>query len=271
MVLRLLTYNIHKAIGTDRRYRPERVAEILHQSGADILCLQEVDFSVPRSHHDDLAHRLAEALGFHCSLGLNVFLKRGAYGNAILSKYPIVHTENLNITWGIKKARGCLMSRIETPAGDVAVLNMHLGLAGFERIRQVRMILESSFLQTVQSLPTVIVGDTNDRAEKVDRLFNRKGYIDTSSVRVKPAVAKKTVQLPDWRKLKNIKDIKEIRSLGIPVDLQTFPSYSPFPLIRIDKVFVNNRFEIRAHEVIRNGHTRIASDHLPVQVDLHVL
>jgi endonuclease/exonuclease/phosphatase family metal-dependent hydrolase len=246
------------------------VAEILRSSEADILCLQEVDFKVPRSHHDDLAHRLAEALGFHCSLGLNVFLKHGAYGNAILSRYPIVHTENLNITWGIKKARGCLMSRVETPYGDIAVLNMHLGLAGFERLRQVRMILQSSFLSTVQQLPTVIVGDTNDRAEKVDRIFHVRGFIDTSTIREKVKRSKRSVRLPDWRKLKNLRTVNEIRSLGIPVDLQTFPSYSPLPLIRIDKVFVNDRFEIRSHKVIRNGHTRVASDHLPVQVDLHV-
>jgi endonuclease/exonuclease/phosphatase family metal-dependent hydrolase len=271
MVLRLLTYNIHKAIGTDRRYCPDRIVEILLASDADIICLQEVDFKVPRSHHDDLAHRLAEALRYHCSLGLNVFLKHGAYGNATLSRHPILHTENLNITWGIKKARGCLMSRIQTPSGEVAVLNMHLGLAGFERIRQVRMILESAFLQTVQNLPVVIAGDTNDRADKVDRLFSSRGYVDTSTIRARPAAAKKSVQLPDWRKLRNISDIQEIRSLGIPVDLQTFPSYSPFPLIRIDKVFVNDRFKILAHKVIRNARTRIASDHLPVQVDLEVI
>lgn len=246
------------------------MAEVLHESGADIICLQEVDFSVPRSHNDDLAHRLGEALGFHCALGLNVFLKKGAYGNAILSRYPILHTENLNITWGIKKARGCLMSRIEIPGGEMAVLNMHLGLAGFERIRQVRMILESSFLQTVKDLPTVILGDTNDRADKVDRLFQRMGFTDTSMIRASMKAAKKAVPLPDWRKLKNIKDIKEIRSLGIPVDLQTFPSYAPFPIMRIDKVFVNNRFEIRSHQVLRNSLTRKASDHLPVVVDLQL-
>ena len=146
MEISVLTYNIHKAIGNDRSYQPGRIIEILEESGADILCLQEVDFQVPRSHNDDLARKLAEAMGMEYDLGLNVQLKKGAYGNATLSRYPIVHTENLNITWGIKKPRGCLMSRINTPAGEIAILNFHLGLAGFERISQIKMILEISFV-----------------------------------------------------------------------------------------------------------------------------
>ncbi|MBW7857486.1 MAG: endonuclease/exonuclease/phosphatase family protein [Leptonema sp. (in: Bacteria)] len=276
MKLRLLTYNIHKAIGTDRRYEPDRVVEILRQSEADILCLQEVDFRVPRSSYDDIAFSFAEALGFHYTLGLNVFLKRGAYGNAILSRYPILHSENLNITWSIKKPRGCLMSRIVTPAGELAVLNMHLGLAGFERLRQVRMILESQFVGRLGSLPAVFAGDTNDRTQKVDRMFSFMGFRDTSIIRrpekksAEKKSAKKTITLPDWKKLKQIGDLKELKSLGVVGDLQTFPSYTAIPLIRIDKMFVSNHFTIQNHLVLKNQKTKVASDHLPLIVDLEL-
>ena len=271
--MRLLTYNIHKAIGTDRRYEPDRVVEILRQSEADILCLQEVDFRVPRSSYDDIAFSFAEALGFHYSLGLNVFLKRGAYGNAILSRYPILNSENLNITWSIKKPRGCLMSRIITPAGELAVLNMHLGLAGFERLRQVRMILESSFVNRLGNVPAVFAGDTNDRTTKVDRMFSFMGFRDTSMIRRPQKVAKlkstkKAIVMPDWKKLKQIADLKELKSFGVVGDLQTFPSYTTIPLIRIDKVFVSNHFQIQNHQVVKNQTTKVASDHLPLIVDL---
>ena len=97
MEISVLTYNIHKAIGNDRSYQPGRIVEILRESSADILCLQEVDFQVPRSHNDDLARKLAEALEMEYDLGLNVQLKKGAYGNATLSRFPIVHTENLGM------------------------------------------------------------------------------------------------------------------------------------------------------------------------------
>lgn len=161
------------------------------------------------------------------------------------------------------------MSRIQTPGGEVAVMNMHLGLAGFERSWQVRKILRSAFFERVRGMPTVVLGDTNDRAEKVDRLFALVNYLDSSTIRTRPARGEKR-RLPDWKKLKDLKNVKEIRSLKFPVELQTFPSYAPFPLIRIDKVFVNDRFRVQSHDVIRNRATKVASDHLPVVVGLEL-
>ncbi|HBS07161.1 MAG TPA: endonuclease [Leptospiraceae bacterium] len=236
MEISVLTYNIHKAIGNDRSYQPGRIVEILRESSADILCLQEVDFQVPRSHNDDLARKLAEALEMEYDLGLNVQLKKGAYGNATLSRFPIVHTENLNITWGIKKPRGCLMSRINTPAGEIAILNFHLGLAGFERMSQIRMILESSFLEMVRHEPVIMLGDTNDRVSKLNPLLADGGFQDT------------------YRGNR----------------MHSFPSYTPNPLIRIDKVFLNSRVELIEHRVLLNKRTRVASDHLPVLVRLKI-
>ena len=236
MEISVLTYNIHKAIGNDRSYQPDRIIQILKDSSADILCLQEVDFQVPRSHQDDLARLLAEAMGMEYELGLNVQLKKGAYGNATLTRFPILHTENLNITWGIKKPRGCLMSRLETPAGEIAILNFHLGLAGFERSRQVKMILESSFLEMVRDLPTVLLGDTNDRTGRLNAALKEAGFVDSYTGN----------------------------------RMNSFPSYTPSPLIRIDKVFTNHFLEVTDHKVLRNPGTRVASDHLPVLVTLRI-
>lgn len=236
MEVSVLTYNIHKGIGNDRSYQPGRIVEILEEAGADIMCLQEVDFQAPRSNHHDLARLLADAMNMEYELGLNVQLKKGAYGNATLSRFPIVHTENLNITWGIKKPRGCLMSRIQTPEGEIAVLNFHLGLAGFERSWQMRMILESSFLAMVKDQPVIMLGDTNDRLHKLDSIVQSGGFRDTYSGK----------------------------------RMLSFPSYTPSPLIRIDKVFLNNRVELLEHRVLLNKRTRIASDHLPVLVKLRI-
>ena len=91
MHLRLVTYNIHKGIGGgDRRYRPERIIETLAHVQADIAFLQEVDEDVPRSRHDMQAELLAAELGFsHLAFQRNVTLKKGWYGNAILSRFPL--------------------------------------------------------------------------------------------------------------------------------------------------------------------------------------
>ena len=236
MEISVLTYNIHKAIGNDRSYQPDRIVDVLRDSGADILCLQEVDFQVPRSHNDDLARKLAEALEMEYELGLNVQLKKGAYGNATLSRFPILHTENLNITWGIKKPRGCLMSRIETDAGEIAILNFHLGLAGFERNWQMKMILESSFLEMVKKRPVIMLGDTNDRLAKLSPILKEAGFRDSYSGN----------------------------------RMHSFPSYTPSPLIRIDKVYLNSKVELLEHRVLLNKRTRVASDHLPVLVTLKI-
>ncbi len=272
-MLRILTYNIHKAIGNDRKYSLNRIIEILKKSQADIICLQEVDYLVPRSYNEDLALIIAENLHYHYELGLNVYLKKGAYGNAILSRFPITHSENLNITWGIKKRRGCLMTRIIVPESllfsdllyndfrsyflqkykkkvlktkEIAIINMHLGLANFERIWQVKQILNSAFLYLMDNFPIVLAGDTNDRSEKIDAIFEQKGFMDSSKVFSKY--------------LK-----KHKKSM-----FYTFPSYAPTPLIRIDKIFVNNFWKVHNHTVIKNEITKIASDHLPVYVDLQL-
>ena len=90
MRLRVLSYNIHRAIGVDRRFRPERVAEIIEYYNPDVAMLQEVDEGAPRSRELDLARELARALGFeHYAIGHNVRLRKGRYGNATLSRWPI--------------------------------------------------------------------------------------------------------------------------------------------------------------------------------------
>ena len=60
MDLRILSYNIHRAIGMDRRFRPERILKVLDHYDADIVLLQEVDVGVPRSRELNLARELAE-------------------------------------------------------------------------------------------------------------------------------------------------------------------------------------------------------------------
>ena len=81
MRLRLATYNIHRAIGVDRRFRPDRIVEILQDHDPDIVLLQEVDEGVPRSREINLARELAAELDMkHYALGHNVSLKKGWYG-----------------------------------------------------------------------------------------------------------------------------------------------------------------------------------------------
>ena len=91
MHIRVASYNIHRAIGVDRRFRLDRIMRILGQISADVVLLQEVDSGVPRSRELDLAQELARELRYpHYAVGLNVALRKGRYGNATLSLFPIL-------------------------------------------------------------------------------------------------------------------------------------------------------------------------------------
>ncbi|MEW6252656.1 MAG: endonuclease/exonuclease/phosphatase family protein, partial [Planctomycetota bacterium] len=119
MRLRVLTYNIHRAIGVDGRFRPERIGAILQRYQADVVLLQEVDCGAPRSRMLDLAAHLAERLRYdHHVVGHNVFLRIGRYGNATLSRFPIGRQRNIDLTLGASKGRGAQHTRIYVPAHD---------------------------------------------------------------------------------------------------------------------------------------------------------
>ena len=149
MRLRLLTYNIHRAIGMDRRFRPERILQILNHHSADIALLQEVDEGVPRSGELDMARELAEGAGYpHYAVGHNVRLYKGRYGNAVLSRYPIRRERNIDLTIEERKRRGCqhTLIRVDKPGAvprEIDLFNLHLGLSAQERARQVGMLYRS--------------------------------------------------------------------------------------------------------------------------------
>ena len=234
MEFTFLTYNIHKGIGNDRLYRLNRTIDVLKQSSADFITLQEVDHHVPRSRNEDTAKILAESLGMHYSIGLNVKLKKGAYGNATLSKYPIKKSRNMDLTWGIKKARGSLNTIIDTPSGEILIMNYHLGLAGVERIWQVKKLIHSAVHRHKENLPIIMLGDSNDRGHKINPIMKEHGFEDSCQL----------------------------------MKMNTYPSYAP--IWRLDKVFFNKFVDVKEHSTFKTGLTKVASDHLPVIVNLKI-
>ena len=114
MLFKVLSYNIHRAIGVDRRFQPGRIVDILKHHDADVVLLQEVDEGVPRSRELDLAKEIADASGYeHRAVGHNVSLRKGRYGNALLSRWPIEIQRNIDLTVGDRKRRGCLHARLK--------------------------------------------------------------------------------------------------------------------------------------------------------------
>ena len=243
MHLRLLTYNIHKAIGVDRKFDPDRIVEILRHHDADIVLLQEVDRHAPRSAMLDLASYLARALGYqHHAAGMNVHLKRGRYGNATLSRFPIGRQRNIDLTLGARIRRGAQHTRIhigrDGHEADIDVFNVHLGLTARMRRKQLQTLLASGDVQHLPpQRPCVIAGDMNDWTGELKRkCFQPAGFGCATNVRP-----------------------------GVRWAIRSFPSYAPAG--GMDKVFYRGAIE-RIHAArSRLALARVASDHLPVIVD----
>ena len=142
--MRVLSYNIHKGIGgRDRRYRLERIIRVIEDHNPDIVCLQEVDRHVARSHHDDQPRKLSDALRAAEHLyQLNVRVKDGGYGNLVLSRWPFRCHHQVSLRQRRRKPRGAQMAVVETPEGPFHLVHWHLGLAERERHWQVRHLLE---------------------------------------------------------------------------------------------------------------------------------
>ncbi|MFT7517226.1 MAG: endonuclease/exonuclease/phosphatase family metal-dependent hydrolase [Myxococcota bacterium] len=238
MNLRIMSWNIHRCIGVDRRFKPERVAECIAHYSPDILCLQEVDRGVPRSRKLYLDHFLAEALGYEFHTWSQAHtLTLGAYGNATLSRFPIVKRRVLDLTVSGKKKRNSLYTRIKVKRRNLHLFNWHLGLSAGERRSQVQHLLGTN---TVRDLPDnsriILAGDTNDWR---NLLFNGCGIADNG--------------YDAWSEHGRRKLIR------------TFPSTQP--LGALDKFFWKGAIDA---ERIYPGHTkqtRLASDHLPLVAD----
>ncbi|HUJ61554.1 MAG TPA: endonuclease/exonuclease/phosphatase family protein [Kofleriaceae bacterium] len=184
MKLRVLSYNIHKCIGgVDRRYHPERVAEVISKLDPDVLLLQEVDANVPRSKHDRQVDVLGELVGMRYRTWFpNVEVRGGGhYGNAILSRYPLIESTNIDLSLRWKKPRSVLhgVIRVRHDGVDrtVHVYNMHLGLARFERRIQLRRFVDSHPFATLHhETPVVVGGDLNDVYGRLGELLRPVGF-----------------------------------------------------------------------------------------------
>ncbi len=184
MRLRVLSYNIHKCIGgVDRRYDPTRVVEVIHKLDPDVVMLQEVDAGVSRSNRDRQVDVLGEHLGMRYRTWFpNVDVRGGGrYGNAILSRYPILESANIDLTIRFKKRRSVVhaVCRIRHDEVDrtVHMFNMHLGLAGYERKLQLRTFLDSHPFATLHhDTPIVVGGDLNDVYGGLSELLEPAGF-----------------------------------------------------------------------------------------------
>ena len=115
--MRLLSYNIHKGVGgRDRRYRLERVMDVIEGENPDLICLQEVVRKAPHYRSDDQPRLLAERfLPEGWLYQLNVHYRQGGYGNLLLSRWPIVAQHQISLRLNSRKPRATSLPRWKRP------------------------------------------------------------------------------------------------------------------------------------------------------------
>ena len=246
MLLRLITYNIHKCIGgVDRKYDPARILDTIAHYEPDLVLLQEVDDRAKRSRRHRQVDLLGDLLGLrHRTYFPNVRVRGGGeYGNAILSRFPLTGTNNIDLTIPPKKRRSVLHARyrVRLPGArgvqtrTVHVYNMHLGLSGIERRIQLKKFLDSHpFSRLHDRTPVIVAGDFND---------------------VWGTLGKKLLAPAGFR--------------GLARQLKTFPAYAP--VRPLDSIWVRGDVRIRDARRSRLALAKKASDHLPLVADLEIV
>jgi endonuclease/exonuclease/phosphatase family metal-dependent hydrolase len=245
--LTLASYNMRKALGTDRRRDPQRVLDVLHEIDADIVALQEADRRVG-GRASAVPHELINTHGRYKPVPLGVKNRRmldrmprvgarldellkvntrnlGWHGNALLVKPHVEVMEVVALELPTLEPRGAVMAELLIGDRPLRVVGLHLDLSGLWRRRQLRTIVER-ISERPNRMPTVMMGDTNE-----------------------------------WRTAAGC--LKELD--GEYRMAPTGPSFhSRRPVAALDKIIVDKSLRIEAAGVHHSEAARMASDHLPV-------
>lgn len=228
----IATYNTHKSRGLDGRVRPDRIVEVLRELGADLIALQEVVSRKGGAREEDQARYFAEELGYDWVMGENRTHDGGAYGNVVLSRWPIQMFSNYDISTAGRERRGCL--RIDVTLGEMLlhIFNLHLGTAFFERREQAKKLLGQEILANPE-LPgkRIVLGDFNEWSRGLaSRLFAT-----------------------------HFNAADPLRYLGRS---RTYPGVLPF--LHLDHIYFDPWLRLNRLSLHRTRRALLASDHLPL-------
>jgi len=220
------SYNIHKCVGTDRRFDPGRVMAVIAEIGADVIALQEAD----RRFGDKAG--LLDLPTLERDAGLvpvpvtNDHRGHGWHGNLVLVREGAVRDIRQIRLPGLEP-RGALVADLDLSVGPVRVVAAHLGLLRHSRLLQVETLLAHA--GEIADRPVVMMGDLNEWRRQRRSALKRFA--------------------PGFGPL----------GQGVP----SFPAY--FPVLALDRVMAQPQDiveHIAAHDTPL---ARLASDHLPVR------
>jgi endonuclease/exonuclease/phosphatase family metal-dependent hydrolase len=239
---RIMTYNVHRCVGTDGRLDVPRIAKVIASCRPDVVALQELDVGRARTGGVDQAHAIAQLLGMSFHFHPAFMVEEERYGDAILSVTPIrlVKAGPLPGSHAVRglEPRGALWVKLELGGAELDVVNTHLGLIPHEQRAQADALLGAEWMGHADCTdPAILLGDFN--ATPRHRAYQRLAA--------------------------RLRDAHRDRSGRRAA---TFPSR--LPMLRIDHVFVSRSVRVTGVHALGGALARIASDHLPLVVDFHV-
>jgi endonuclease/exonuclease/phosphatase family metal-dependent hydrolase len=160
-MIRVASYNMRKAIGTDRRRRPDRIIEVLNELDADVIALQEAD---RRFGSKASAIPLALLEGHSDYKPVELDIRAGSigwHGNALLVKKQVEVLEHHLFRLPSLEPRGAVLAEVRLDGLALRCVGMHLDLSGLWRRRQAQAIL-AHLHERVGEPPTVLMGDLNE-------------------------------------------------------------------------------------------------------------
>jgi endonuclease/exonuclease/phosphatase family metal-dependent hydrolase len=157
--VRVMTWNIHGALGRNRRFDLLRVVELIRRWDPHIVALQEVDSRRSATEAGDPFAFLERELGRHGIGAKSIETADGEYGQMLISRWPLARTEVHDISWPEREPRRAIRAEVDTPAGPLRIIATHLGLSWRERGPQTDKLIE---LAGRDDVTTVLLGDFND-------------------------------------------------------------------------------------------------------------
>jgi endonuclease/exonuclease/phosphatase family metal-dependent hydrolase len=238
-----MTYNVHGCVGMDRKLDEGRIAEVIATYSPDVVALQELDMARRRSRGNDQARHIAEHLQMDFHFYPAMHMEEEQYGDAILSHLPLhlIKTGILPTSvsrWAFEP-RGALLVCLEIGGQKVHLINTHLGLSYRERKAQIEAILSPEWMPpAISENRFILCGDFN--------------ALPGSAVYQKTAG-----RLRDAQK-------------SVPRQRARATFSSKYPLLRVDHLFITADLRVIHVQVPRTPLIRLASDHLPIIVDLEL-
>lgn len=241
--VRIATYNVHGGVGADGRFDAHRIAHVVERIDADIVCFQEAFHSSDpaRSLEAAIQKELGDQYAYHF---MPLHERRGQqFGLAIASRLPFrVHKSKAFLmseaTGRLREPRGAIWAKFERDGETFDLVNTHLGLRSAERARQIDRLLSKDWLGGGDHRRRILVGDLNagPTSEVLARL--RKHFVDTQA------------------------------GMEGPFAGATFLSWAP--LRRIDYALISPDCRLERSSVYNSRLTRLASDHLPLYIDVEI-